>query len=156
MEEIKLSNEQNIKNLKKRKILRYIIMVLAFLTIILGILDLFYQRTLLLIITIALFVLVTILQNYRDSIKIIRHDELADIRKEIEDNKKKYKTHAEVLKDEKDEDKKEIVVKEEKKTTPKKTSAAKKTTTSKKKTGAKKTSTTKKKTTNNKKKSSSK
>lgn len=146
MEEIKISNEQNIKNLKKRKILRYIIMVLAFLTIILGILDLFYQRTLLLIITIALFVLVTILQNYRDSIKIIRHDELADIRKEIEDNKKKYKTHAEVLKDENEEE-----VKEEKKPAPKKTTSAKKST------GAKKSSTTKKKTTsNNKKKSSSK
>lgn len=152
MEEIKISNEQNIKNLKKRKILRYIIMVLAFLTIILGILDLFYQRTLLLIITIALFVLVTILQNYRDSIKIIRHDELADIRKEIEDNKKKYKTHAEVLKDENEEE-----VKEEKKTVPKKTGAAKKSGAVKKSTGTKKTSATKKKTTsNNKKKSSSK
>ncbi len=121
-------------------------MVLAFLTIILGILDLFYQRTLLLIITIALFVLVTILQNYRDSIKIIRHDELADIRKEIEDNKKKYKTHAEVLKDENEEE-----VKEEKKIVPKKTTSAKKST------GTKKTNATKKKTTsNNKKKSSSK
>lgn len=152
MEEIKISNEQNIKNLKKRKILRYIIMVLAFLTIILGILDLFYQRTLLLIITIALFVLVTILQNYRDSIKIIRHDELADIRKEIEDNKKKYKTHAEVLKDENEEE-----VKEEKKPVPKKTGAAKKSGAVKKSTGTKKTSATKKKTTsNNKKKSSSK
>ena len=152
MEEIKISNEQNIKNLKKRKILRYIIMVLAFLTIILGILDLFYQRTLLLIITIALFVLVTILQNYRDSIKIIRHDELADIRKEIEDNKKKYKTHAEVLKDENEEE-----VKEEKKPVPKKTGTAKKSGAVKKSTGTKKTSATKKKTTsNNKKKSSSK
>ena len=152
MEEIKISNEQNIKNLKKRKILRYIIMVLAFLTIILGILDLFYQRTLLLIITIALFVLVTILQNYRDSIKIIRHDELADIRKEIEDNKKKYKTHAEVLKDENEEE-----VKEEKKPVPKKTGAAKKSGAVKKSTGTKKTSATKKKTTsNNNKKSSSK
>ena len=152
MEEIKISNEQNIKNLKKRKILRYIIMVLAFLTIILGILDLFYQRTLLLLITIALFVLVTILQNYRDSIKIIRHDELADIRKEIEDNKKKYKTHAEVLKDENEEE-----VKEEKKPVPKKTGAAKKSGAVKKSTGTKKTSATKKKTTsNNKKKSSSK
>ena len=152
MEEIKISNEQNIKNLKKRKILRYIIMVLAFLTIILGILDLFYQRTLLLIITIALFVVVTILQNYRDSIKIIRHDELADIRKEIEDNKKKYKTHAEVLKDENEEE-----VKEEKKPVPKKTGAAKKSGAVKKSTGTKKTSATKKKTTsNNNKKSSSK
>ena len=96
--------------------------------------------------------LVTILQNYRDSIKIIRHDELADIRKEIEDNKKKYKTHAEVLKDENEEE-----VKEEKKPVPKKTGAAKKSGAVKKSTGTKKTSATKKKTTsNNKKKSSSK
>jgi low affinity Fe/Cu permease len=129
MEEVKISNEQNIKNLKKRKILRYVIIVLAFATIILGLLDLFYQRTILLIITIALFVLVTILQNYRDSIKIIRHDDLADVRKEIEENKKKFKTNAEVIKDKN---------KEESKTPKKTTSNKSKTTSNKPKTNSSK------------------
>ena len=133
MEKNKLTNDQNIINLKKRKYLRYAIIFFAFITIVLALLDLFMQNPILLGLAILFFVITTILNKTREKIPIIKHDELADVKKEIAENKKKF-SRGEVEK--KEEPKKEPV----KKTTAKKTTTAKKKTTT-----AKKTTNTKKK-----------
>jgi Ca2+/Na+ antiporter len=128
----RLSNEQNLINYKKRKYLRYAIIIFAFLTMILAIADLFTQNTILLILALLFFIVTTVLNKYRDSIKIDRKDELEDIKKEIEENKKKYQRG---VQEEKKEPVKKKKVKEEKvegnKTTTKKKSTTKKKTTSK-------------------------
>ena len=82
MEKVKISNDENIKNLKKRKIIKYILIVFYFATIILALADLFYQRTILLLATILLFLITMSLNKYRESIPIIKHDELEDVKKE--------------------------------------------------------------------------
>ena len=140
----KISNDENIKNLKKRKVLRYIIMILAFATIIFGIVDLFVQKTIFLIITIGLFLLTTLLQNYREKLRIVKHEELDDVREEIKTIKEKYRVTNESIKEEKKEEPVKEEIKEELKPVPKKktTSNTKKSTGTKKKT----TSSTKKKT----------
>ncbi len=148
MEKKKITNDENISNLKKRKILRYLIITFSLITMGLAIADLFLQHTILLILAITCLVITTALNKYRDSLTIIKKDELQEIREAIAENDKKFKkgTIIEDPMDEKPKEKKKVEVK---KTAPKKTRAKKTTTTAKKKasTTKKKTTTTAKKTT---------
>jgi len=123
MEKKELTNDENLRNLKRRKIIRYIILPLYFATIVVALADLFAQQTILLLIAILLFLLTVSLDKYRESIPIIKSDELEDDKEEIENSKEKNKEES--IKEEK----KEEVKKETKKTTTKKTT--KKTTTKK-------------------------
>jgi hypothetical protein len=104
--------------------------------------DLFLQHTILLILAITCLVITTALNKYRDSLTIIKKDELQEIREAIALNDKKYKkgTIIEDQVDEKPKGKKKVEVK---KTAPKKTTTKKTTTTDKKTTAAKKSTTTK-------------
>ena len=113
-----ISNDENIANLKKRKYLRYAIIIFALITIILAFLDLIMQNTLLLLLAIIFFIITTFLNKYRESLKIIKKDELKEVREAIEENKKKFKRG-------------ELETKEEEK--PKKKNTPKKETSSKKK-----------------------
>jgi len=107
MEKKELTNDENVKNLKKRKIIRYIIIPLYFLTIVVALADLFLQQTILLLIAIVLFLITVSLDKYRESIQIIKHDELKDIKAEMEKTKAKYNSVP--IKEEKEEPKVEKV-----------------------------------------------
>lgn len=65
---VKLSNDENIRNLKKRKILRYIIIALGFTTIILAILSLTIK--LWFGFSLISFIITSILTKKRESIPI--------------------------------------------------------------------------------------
>lgn len=82
----KITNDENIKNLKKRKILRYFIILFAILTIVFSVLNLFFQVSL--VFALVFFVITTILDKVRSKIEIIKKDDMEDIRKEITKNKK--------------------------------------------------------------------
>ncbi len=101
--EVKLTNDQNIINLKKRRVLRYIIISCLSLGIIMAFLNLILQKLIFLIVAFCLILIAFILRQIRDSIQIIKHDELEDIRKEISDNKKKF-SKTEVIDKKKDKD----------------------------------------------------
>ncbi len=90
MKKNEIDNEKNIKNMETRRILRYVIIVLDFLTIIFAIANLFYQKTIFLILALVCLVIVVIAEHYRDKLEIIKNDELEDIKKEIEDIKNKH------------------------------------------------------------------
>ena len=157
MENKKITNDENISNLKKRKILRYLIITFSLITMGFAIADLFLQHTILLILAIVCLVITTALNKYRDSLTIIKKDELKEVREAIAENDKKFKKGV-ILEDPMDEEPKKEEKKEEvkkvevKKTAPKKKTTTKKTTTPKKKTssGAKKTTSTAKKSTSSK------
>lgn len=83
----KITNNENIKNLKKRKILRYFIILFAILTIVFSVLNLFFQVSL--VFALVFFVITTILDKVRSKIEIIKKDDMEDIRKEMTKNKKK-------------------------------------------------------------------
>ena len=85
----KLTNDQNIKNLKKRKVLRYVIIVFGFLTIVLAILSLIIKLNF--IFSLISFVIMTILTKKRESIpiKISKDLESIKIKKALEKHKKK-------------------------------------------------------------------
>ncbi len=87
-----LTNDQNIKNLKKRKILRSIIIFFCILTIILAILAMIYKY--LLILPVISFIISTILINKREQIpiKLSEDLEIKKIQKEIDKQKKKRKS----------------------------------------------------------------
>ena len=85
-----ISNDENIANLKKRKYLRYAIIFFALITIVFALLDLIMQNTLLLLLAIIFFIITTFLNKYRESLKIIKHDDLKEVREAIEENKKKF------------------------------------------------------------------
>ena len=83
----KLSNDENIKNLKIRKNLRILMIIFASLTIVLAILNLFYNVNL-------AYALLTCISFYivkwrRDVTPINRKDELKDVRNTMEKVKKK-------------------------------------------------------------------
>ena len=155
MENKKITNDENISNLKKRKILRYLIITFSLITMGFAIADLFLQQTLLLILAILCLIITTALNKYRDSLTIIKKDELKEIREAIAENDKKFKKGV-IIEDPMDEEPKKEEKKEEvkevvKKTTPKKTTTKKSTTTKKKtSTGTKKTTSTAKKSTSSK------
>lgn len=84
----KLTNDQNIKNLKKRKILRYLIMVFGFITIVLAILALVIKLSF--IYSLITFVIMTIITKKRDSIPIKLSKDIES--KRIENAIKKQKS----------------------------------------------------------------
>ena len=83
----KISNDENIRNLKKRKILRAFIIIFCILTIILAFLNLFYDVSI--FFAIGTFVIVIILNKTRDNIFINKRDDLEEIREEIKKIKKR-------------------------------------------------------------------
>lgn len=83
----KLTNDENIKNLKKRKVLRYFIILFAVLTIAFSLLNLFFQVSL--VFALVSFVITTVLDKVRSNIEIIKKDDMEDIRKEITKKQKK-------------------------------------------------------------------
>jgi len=84
----KISNDENIKNLKKREYLRITIIFFAFLTIALAVANLFFNINL--IFALSTFLIYVILNKIRDNIVINKKDDLKEVRNEIEKNKKKY------------------------------------------------------------------
>ena len=150
MENKKITNDENISNLKKRKVLRYLIITFSLITMGFAIADLFLQQTLLLILAIICLIITTALNKYRDSLTIIKKDELKEIREAIAENDKKFKKGV-IIEDPMDEEPKKEEKKEEVKEVVKKTTPKKSTTTKKKtSTGTKKTTSTAKKSTSSK------
>lgn len=84
-----LTNDQNIKNLKTRKILRYVIIVLSIITIVLSILCLVFNFTFL--IPLVFFIITSYFSKKRESIPINKSKELLEIEKELKEHKKKGK-----------------------------------------------------------------
>lgn len=85
----KLSNDENIKNLKKRKILRWFIITFCFLTIVFAILNLFFDVNI--IFALLCFFMVVILNKVRENTKINLNDDLAFVKRELEKSKKNKK-----------------------------------------------------------------
>lgn len=84
-----LTNDENIKNLKKRETLRILIIVFSLITIMLTLANLFYKLNI--VFALISFVIVQILNRMRAKTPIIKNDEFASIRKEIEKSKKHKK-----------------------------------------------------------------
>ncbi len=87
--EKKITNDQNIENLKKRKILRLIIIFFSLLTIILALANLFFNLNILF--AFSTFIITAILNKMRDKTKIIKKDELKDVRKALNKNRRTKK-----------------------------------------------------------------
>ena len=87
--EKKITNDQNIENLKKRKILRLIIIFFSLLTIILALANLFFNLNILF--AFSAFIITAILNKMRDKTKIIKKDELKDVRKALNKNRRTKK-----------------------------------------------------------------
>lgn len=83
----KLTNDENIRNLKKRKVLRYLIIVFGIITIILAILALTIKLSF--IFSLVAFIIMTMLTKKRESIPIKIHKDLE--MKRIENALKKQK-----------------------------------------------------------------
>lgn len=85
----KLTNDQNIKNLKKRKILRYLIILFGSITIVLAILALTIKLNF--IFSLISFIIMTLLTKKRESIPIKIHKdlEMKRIEKTLRKQKKK-------------------------------------------------------------------
>lgn len=86
----KLTNDENIKNLKKREYLRIAIMIFSFSTIVLSIANLFYGLNL--IFALVTFFITVVLNKIRANtpINLNEDNELKSIRNEIKRNKKKF------------------------------------------------------------------
>ena len=82
----KLSNDENIKNLKKRKILRWFIIGFSIITIALSLLSLILQLNL--IFPLIAFVITSVLMRIRDNTQINKKDDLKDVRKIVNKSKK--------------------------------------------------------------------
>lgn len=89
---VKLTNDQNIKNLKTRKILRILIIIFGLLTIILAFLSLTIKLGI--GYSLVAFIITTILTRKREKIPINRNKdlEMKRIEKAIEKQKNKRKT----------------------------------------------------------------
>ncbi len=83
----KISNDENIKNLKKRKVLRIIIIIFCILTIASCILSLIIGLNLL--VPIALFIITKVLISVREKTVINKKDDLKYYRKVLKNSKKK-------------------------------------------------------------------
>ena len=82
-----LINNQNIENLKKREKLRIVIIIFSFITIVLAILNMFFNVHILF--AFFSFVVVAVLNRIRDGIKINKNPEIEDVKKEIKKVKRK-------------------------------------------------------------------
>lgn len=85
----KLTNDQNIKNLKTRKILRIFIMIFCVLTIVLALISLIFDISV--IYPLITFIIATILINKRDKTTIKISEDLEKIRIEKSKDKQKKK-----------------------------------------------------------------
>lgn len=85
----KLTNDENIKNLKKRKILRYLIIFFGVVTIVLAILALTIKLSF--VFSLVSFIIMTVLTKKRESIPIKIHKdlEIKRIKNTLEKHKKK-------------------------------------------------------------------
>ena len=82
----KISNDENIKNLKKRKILRIIIIIFCLITIALAVSSLIFNISF--IFPLLSFIITHILINIKDKIIINKKDDLKEIRKVLNKSKK--------------------------------------------------------------------
>ncbi len=85
----RLTNDQNIANLKTRKILRYFIIAFAIITMILSILSLVIGLSF--IFPLITYIIVVILSNKRNKTTINKVKDIYDVEKEIEKTKKHKK-----------------------------------------------------------------
>lgn len=85
----KLSNDENIKNLNKRKWLRIFVIFFILLTLFLLLLNIVLKVSI--IYPIITFIIYQILFRIREKIPINKVDDLESVRKEIEKTKKKRK-----------------------------------------------------------------
>lgn len=85
----RINNDQNIKNLKKREILRILIIIFSLLTIIFALGNLFYNVNLLF--ALFCFIVTVIFNKIREKTVIVKKDNLKEIRQEIKKNKKNFK-----------------------------------------------------------------
>lgn len=85
----RINNDQNIKNLKKREILRILIIIFSLLTIIFALGNLFYSVNLLF--ALFCFIVTVIFNKIREKTVIVKKDNLKEIRQEIKKNKKNFK-----------------------------------------------------------------
>ena len=83
----KLSNDENIKNLKKRKILRAVVMICAVITMLLSFASIFYNINL--IFPLIAFIITHTMLKIRDKIEINKKDDLKDVRKMLNNSKKR-------------------------------------------------------------------
>ena len=81
-----ISNDENIKNLKKRKILRIIIIFFSLITIVLSILSIIYNINF--IFPVISFIITHILIKIREKTLINKKDDLDYVRKELKKSKK--------------------------------------------------------------------
>lgn len=91
-----LTNDENIANLKKRKILRLVIILFATLTIILALLTIITEWfdvgfKVSVIFALITYIITTILGRMRSKIPINRNDEFDKIREEIKKTKRSNK-----------------------------------------------------------------
>lgn len=82
----KISNDENIKNLKKRKILRIIIIIFCLITIALAVSSLIFNISF--IFPLLSFIITHILINIKEKIIINKKDDLKEIRKVLNKSKK--------------------------------------------------------------------
>ena len=82
-----ISNDQNIKNFKKREVLRILIIIFAILTICLALLNLFFKVHI--IFAFLSYVVVFVLTRIRNKTPINKKDEFDEIRNEIKKVKKR-------------------------------------------------------------------
>ena len=81
-----ISNSENVRNLKKRKILRYFIIVFSIVTIITSVLSLVYGISVLF--SFVSFIITSILMRIKDNIPINKQDDLKEVRKMLNKSKK--------------------------------------------------------------------
>ena len=74
----KISNDQNLENLRKRKILRYVMIVVYVMAIVAAFIDLFVQNWFLLGGALVLFLIATLINKKRDGIVINKRDDIND------------------------------------------------------------------------------
>lgn len=74
----KISNDQNLENLRKRKLLRYAMIALYIMAIVVAFIDLFVGNWFLLGGALVLFLMATQVNNKRNSIEINKRDDMAD------------------------------------------------------------------------------
>lgn len=89
-----LTNDQNIQNLKTRKILRVIIMIGFLLTMITSVLSLilyFMYQKITFYIPLLFFLITSLIVKKRESIPLNKSKELLEIEKELKEHKKKGK-----------------------------------------------------------------
>ena len=82
----KISSDENITNLKKRKILRYIIIFFSLVTIVTSLLSIIFGVSF--VFALISLVITTILMKIRDGILINKKDDLKDVRKLLNKSKK--------------------------------------------------------------------